>query len=1155
MNFDIFQLRSIKTSVTLFTLTISLMLFLCLLPSATMSAPLDSLAYGEVPKRVFVLNSFNRGYTWTDNMLRGIDDVFGSSGVKVESYVTFMDMKRIPPTPQYFQQLKELIREGYKGVRFDAVLACDNDAFEFAKKYRDELFPGVPVVFSSINDFDERTLEGRRDITGTSENTDYKGTIKIALQLLPATKKIVVVTDSTTTGKAHRSAVEKIRLEFPQSLDFNYISLADMTMDELAGKLSKLERDSIVLLLQHFRDKDGTNYTVQQSTPLLTKSSSVPVFVLTDIRIGLGALGGLVVSGYHHGEVSAQMVVKILKGADVKSIRVLLDSPNKYIFDYKVMERFLIPAKALPPESTIINRPDTALDLYKKYLVLVTLSMVALVGIIARMWREIKSRKRAEELLRESNEILSLFMRHSPIYTYIKEVTPTESRVLHASENFLEMVGIPGSEMVGKTMDELFPAEFAAKIAEDDWAVVSGGIVLKLDEDLNGRSYTTIKSPFTMGGKTFLAGFTIDITERKEAEEILKKIEERHRTIIGTAMDGFWLADEQGRLLEVNATYARMSGYTVQELLTMGIVDLEVNESASDAIAHNQKIMEKGEDRFVSKHRHKDGTIFDVEVSVRYLPLDGGVFVGFLRDITGRKQSEKELLESKEFLELTQRSAGAGLWAWDFASGELNWSPEQYQMFGFDPATGVPTFDLWLSVLHPDDLKSAESNIRDAIRDHTQLFNEYRIIKHSGEVRWINAIGQINYDNIGEPSRMSGICLDITERKKSEEQNLLLEQQFQQAQKLESLGVLSGGIAHDFNNILAVIIGYCSLTKMDYETAEQNIQEIEKAAERAAGLCRQMLAYAGKAQLSMSQINMWLLVHEIVDMLKATLPKNTVIKQDLSTNIPSITADASQIRQIVMNLIINASEAIGKEQGEILVLLTKTKIITDQPEKDYHGKAIPPGNYACLEVTDNGCGMDEETKWRIFEPFYTTKFTGRGLGMSAVLGIIKSHSGALQLFSQLGHGSTFKVYLPIQKSDSSRDEDLRVSIPSVPWHGSGTILLVEDEDQVRLLAKTFLQEFGFTVLEAVNGKDALELYQKNATDIRLVVTDMGMPVMDGYELFHELKKLKPELPIIVSSGYGDAEVSSRIGSDNIAGLISKPYNPNQLREVLKAVLG
>jgi PAS domain S-box-containing protein len=395
---------------------------------------------------------------------------------------------------------------------------------------------------------------------------------------------------------------------------------------------------------------------------------------------------------------------------------------------------------------------------------------------------------------------------------------------------------------------------------------------------------------------------------------------------------------------------------------------------------------------------------------------------------------------------------------------------------------------------------------------------------------------------------------DITDRKKADEEKQVFEQQLQHTQKLESLGVLSGGIAHDFNNILTVIIGYCGLTKMNYETAKKHIPIIETAAERAAELCRQMLAYAGKAQLTRSKVNMVTKVDDIVTMLKSTLPQNAVIKTNLTAEIPLIEGDASQLRQVVMNLIINASEAIGTEHGEVGVSLTKINVKAGKSYEDYHGKTIHPGEYVCLEVTDNGCGMDEATKWRIFEPFYTTKFSGRGLGMSAVLGIIKSHDGALQLFSQPGHGTTFKVYLPVTTNGTAISEDQTTSPPSATWTGSGTILLVEDEDEILLIAKELLEMFGFTVLEAVNGKEALELYKKNAADITFVLTDMGMPVMDGYELFYELKKLKPELPIIISSGYGDAEVSSRIGSDNIAGLISKPYNPDRLCEVLKSVV-
>ncbi len=289
-------------------------------------------------------------------------------------------------------------------------------------------------------------------------------------------------------------------------------------------------------------------------------------------------------------------------------------------------------------------------------------------------------------------------------------------------------------------------------------------------------------------------------------------------------------------------------------------------------------------------------------------------------------------------------------------------------------------------------------------------------------------------------------------------------------------------------------------------------------------------------------------------MLKATLPQNVVIKTDLSAEIPIIEGDASQLGQVVMNLIINASEAIGTEQGVVDVSFSRIKLIAGKVYEDYNGKPIPPGEYVCLEVTDNGCGMNEETKWRIFEPFYTTKFTGRGLGMSAVLGIIKSHAGALKLFSQPGQGTTFKVYLPIPISETNRGQNQIESTQPAPWQAFGTILLAEDEDHVRDIAKNFLEMFGFTVLEAVNGKEALDLYHKNAKEITLVLTDMGMPVMDGYELFHKLKSFDPELPIIISSGYGDVEVTARIGSDNIAGLICKPYNPSQLRDVLKRVM-
>ncbi|MFZ4858421.1 MAG: response regulator [Desulfuromonadaceae bacterium] len=510
--------------------------------------------------------------------------------------------------------------------------------------------------------------------------------------------------------------------------------------------------------------------------------------------------------------------------------------------------------------------------------------------------------------------------------------------------------------------------------------------------------------------------------ELKSQKDLLRESDEHHRAILHTAMDGIWLADIQGRFLEVNETYCRMSGYSSAELLSMSISDVEGKESTNETAMNIARIIEQGEERFESVHHRKDGTTFDVEVSARYRPVNGGQFVVFIHDITRSKQTEKE--------------------------------------------------------------------------------------------------------------------------------RQLLEQQFQQAQKLESLGVLAGGIAHDFNNILTVIISTCYLVQMRPQMVGELLPKIETSAQRAADLCRQMLDYAGKSMMNMQQNKMAELVDGIVRMLRSTINQNVEIISNLSEDLPAIKCDASQLRQVVMNLIINASEAIGDMPGTIQVSLVRCEIRDEQAINDLFGTVIPAGWYACLKVADNGCGMDEETRNRLFEPFFTTKFTGRGLGMSATLGIIKAHNGALQCSSKPNHGTTFTVYLPIQLEESCEPVILCHDAPT-QWQGSGLVLLVEDEEHIAFLAKAMLLQMGFTVIAASNGKEALELYHQHASDIILVLTDMDMPVMDGYMLFRELKKINPQLPIVISSGFAEKAVTMRIPSEEIAGLVSKPYLFGHLRDVLE----
>ena len=387
-------------------------------------------------------------------------------------------------------------------------------------------------------------------------------------------------------------------------------------------------------------------------------------------------------------------------------------------------------------------------------------------------------------------------------------------------------------------------------------------------------------------------------------------------------------------------------------------------------------------------------------------------------------------------------------------------------------------------------------------------------------------------------------------RKRLEDEKLALQQQCQDAQKLESLGVLAGGVAHDFNNLLMIIIGHCSLAKLDPGLVESGLGEIEKAAESAAGLCRKMLAYAGKSRFAAEEVDLRELLDEMVSMLKSGIPHNAAIRLEVAPDDAIIKGDASQLRQVIMNLMLNASEAIGDDPGEIGISLVRTRI-EEGRARDHLGRAIPSGRYACLEVSDTGCGMGAETMRRIFEPFYSTKFTGRGLGLSATLGIINSHGGALQFFSQQRQGTTFKIYLPVAPGELAAKEPPQVA--AAAWRGSGTVLLVEDEDQVRTIGRSMLQTLGFDVIEASNGSEALQVYRRAPESIDLVLTDMGMPVMDGYQLYRELKRLDHELPVIISSGFGDDSIAGRMAGEPVAGLLGKPYSFDRMREVLKSV--
>lgn len=399
------------------------------------------------------------------------------------------------------------------------------------------------------------------------------------------------------------------------------------------------------------------------------------------------------------------------------------------------------------------------------------------------------------------------------------------------------------------------------------------------------------------------------------------------------------------------------------------------------------------------------------------------------------------------------------------------------------------------------------------------------------------------------------VARDITERRRAEEERRQLESQMQHAQKLESLGVLAGGIAHEFNNLLMGVLGNASLALMELpeETpARESLRQIETAAQRAAELSKQMLAYSGKGRFVIQPLNLSQVVAEMAHLLEASVSKKAMLQYEFTPDLPLIEGDLSQVRQVIVNLVSNASESLSDRTGTVTVATGVKEVTRDYLKGMYLCENLPEGTYAFVEVRDTGCGMDPATLSKIFDPFFSTKFTGRGLGLAAVMGIVRGHKGALKVGSDKGVGSTFTVLLPCMKQVVPTET--RPAPAGGSWQGSGTILLVDDEETVRAVTKRVLERAGFSVLSACDGVEGVEMFQANVDNIAAVLLDMTMPRMSGDDAFREMRRIRADIPIILSSGYNEPEALERFTSDGPSGFIQKPYRAEELMVKMRSVL-
>jgi two-component system cell cycle sensor histidine kinase/response regulator CckA len=485
-------------------------------------------------------------------------------------------------------------------------------------------------------------------------------------------------------------------------------------------------------------------------------------------------------------------------------------------------------------------------------------------------------------------------------------------------------------------------------------------------------------------------------------------------------------------------------------------------------------------------------------------------------------------------------------------------SPNVREVFGYLDTQFLSGEIPYAEIVHPDDLARVGGEVAEASGAEVSGFTHrpYRVRRRDGGYIWLYDRTSILRGPDRAPTHYVGYVVDITPQIVAEEQNRQLERQLLHAQKLESLGVLAGGIAHDFNNLLTGVLGHASLALaqlgQDEAATRASVEQIRSIAVQAAELCRQLLAYSGKGRFVIEPVDLGALVAEMTGMLEVAISRKARLELELGQGPLFVDGDRTQLQQVVMNLITNASEALESGSGTIRVRLRPTDCDPGRLEDRVGTDAVTPGRFVELELTDDGVGMSAETRERLFDPFFTTKVTGRGLGMAAVLGIVRGHGGVISVRSRPGAGTTFRIHLPAARDATPRPTPAPAT--GEVWRGHGLILLADDEDPVRDVATKMLAHIGFEVLSAPHGQGLLELAARHGDRVRAVVLDVSMPGLDGPATLARLRAAGCAAPVLMSSGYAEEEAVAGDPLRGPVGFLQKPYQIAQLSNALRSML-
>jgi PAS domain S-box-containing protein len=741
-------------------------------------------------------------------------------------------------------------------------------------------------------------------------------------------------------------------------------------------------------------------------------------------------------------------------------------------------------------------------------------------------------------------------------------------RVLRMNPVAQSLTGWPLEEALGKPLEEVFcirNSQSREPVENPVRRVLQEGQVVGLANHTcliarDGTEYQIADSAAPLketDGRMIGAVMVFrDITDQHRAEAALRESEEQYRTLIELSPD-LIAVHRGGRVRFINRSGCDLLGVPGPDaVLGRPLEDFIPARRRRDSRQRGGQDLDSGRRSPVYEQTllRSDGEERIIEAMGVAIDYQGGKAVQVVaRDITERRQVEMDLRRRTEELEVAQQVAKLGSFVLYPETETLVWSRELYRIFDWDPEAGPPSVAEHFDLLHPEDLKRCAETINRALTRGEGYDIQFRLLGPGGKIKHLRTLARVELNDAGKVERIFGTTQDITDQVRLQEEKARLEAQFQQSQKLESVGRLAGGVAHDLNNLLAPILGYGEMLLEDLSEEDVRrapLEEMVRSGLRARDLVRQLLAFSRKQVLEFKPVDLNQILKQFENLLRRTIREDVAMTMAPAPSLPLIRADTGQLEQVIMNLAVNAQDAMP-EGGELTIETVATEL-----DSAYAAErpGVTPGSYVMLSVSDTGSGMDADTRSRLFEPFFSTKGKdkGTGLGLATVYGIVKQHGGNIWVYSEPGRGTTFKVYLPVSGDAEIPPE--REKPEKTELRGAETILLVEDNEQVRDLTWSILRRQGYSVLPAPNGEEALAVFDRHPEPVHLLLTDVIMPGMSGKELFTRAVKRSPRMKVLYMSGYTDNVIAHRGVMDEGVNFIQKPFSVKALAAKVREVL-